>query len=197
LFFVSSFFVSSRATYFYCFCFCFCRLGQFKRSSAGNTEGNAAGGISMAAGSSSSGKHMSAKVSGGRGAIGMMASVDSAGTAGSGSRNGAGSPSPMGGGRYAPTFNSSSPTNSTAAPAVSATPDRINLNLETKRVVTHPSLNTESPDRCSLCWFSFTLFRRPHHCRLCDALCCDECSKKRCLVAYSQVRYNEVYFRQC
>jgi hypothetical protein len=154
----------------------------------------------MAAGSSSSGKHMSAKVSGGRGAMGMMASVDSAGTAGSsGSRNGAGSPSPMGGGRYAPTsFNSASPTNSTAAaPAVSATPDRINLNLETKRVVTHPSLNTESPDRCSLCWFSFTLFRRPHHCRLCDALCCDECSKKRCLVAYSQVRYKEVYFRQC
>lgn len=50
-----------------------------------------------------------------------------------------------------------------------------------------PPVVTESADRCSLCLFQFSFFRRPHHCRLCDALCCDECSKKRCLVEYSQV----------
>jgi hypothetical protein len=48
----------------------------------------------------------------------------------------------------------------------------------------------DNHDRCSLCWFQFSLFRRPHHCRLCDALTCDECSKKRVLIEYQQVRGN-------
>ena len=53
----------------------------------------------------------------------------------------------------------------------------------------HPSpvFPPDPTDKCSMCLFSFTLFKRAHHCRLCEALCCDECSKKRCLVEYSQV----------
>lgn len=47
----------------------------------------------------------------------------------------------------------------------------------------------ENTNQCSLCLFQFSLFRRPHHCRVCDALTCDECSKKRCLVEYSQVSF--------
>jgi hypothetical protein len=35
---------------------------------------------------------------------------------------------------------------------------------------------------CLLCLTPFSMFRRQHHCRLCDALCCDECSRKRVLV---------------
>jgi hypothetical protein len=35
---------------------------------------------------------------------------------------------------------------------------------------------------CLLCLVPFSMFRRQHHCRLCDALCCDECSRKRVLV---------------
>ena len=35
---------------------------------------------------------------------------------------------------------------------------------------------------CLLCLTPFSMFRRQHHCRLCDALCCDECSRKRILV---------------
>eukprot|EP01032_Pedospumella_encystans_P009188 gene9188-10842_t len=60
-----------------------------------------------------------------------------------------------------------------------------------------PVFPPDPTDKCSMCLFSFTLFKRAHHCRLCEALCCDECSKKRCLVEYSQVRtcdscYNKV-----
>jgi len=50
---------------------------------------------------------------------------------------------------------------------------------------------------CSFCSFVFTMFRRQHHCRLCNNLCCDECSKKRVIVDSSQVRtcdccYNKI-----
>lgn len=40
---------------------------------------------------------------------------------------------------------------------------------------------------CTLCCVQFTLFRRQHHCRLCNALCCDECSKKRAVLDATQV----------
>jgi hypothetical protein len=32
---------------------------------------------------------------------------------------------------------------------------------------------------CSMCGFQFTMFKRQHHCRLCNCVCCDDCSKKR------------------
>ena len=57
----------------------------------------------------------------------------------------------------------------------------------------HDTSPAESADKCSMCWFQFSLFRRAHHCRLCDALCCDDCSKKRCLIDYSQVLTNIQY----
>ena len=50
-----------------------------------------------------------------------------------------------------------------------------------------PAFPPDTPDKCSMCWFQFSLFKRAHHCRLCGSLCCDECSKKRCLLEYSQV----------
>ena len=40
---------------------------------------------------------------------------------------------------------------------------------------------------CWLCEFKFTLFKRQHHCRLCDCVCCDDCSKKKALVDEVQV----------
>jgi hypothetical protein len=40
---------------------------------------------------------------------------------------------------------------------------------------------------CWLCEFKFTLFKRQHHCRLCDCVCCDDCSKKKALVDEAQV----------
>jgi ankyrin repeat protein len=36
---------------------------------------------------------------------------------------------------------------------------------------------------CSLCGCGFTLFRRQHHCRVCNALCCDDCSRRRAVLA--------------
>ena len=42
---------------------------------------------------------------------------------------------------------------------------------------------------CALCDFKFTMFKRQHHCRLCDVVCCDECSKKKAVVEHSQVRH--------
>lgn len=41
---------------------------------------------------------------------------------------------------------------------------------------------------CSLCGFQFTIFKRQHHCRLCNTICCDDCSKKRCLFESAQIR---------
>ena len=41
---------------------------------------------------------------------------------------------------------------------------------------------------CWLCAFQFTLFKRQHHCRLCDASCCDECGKKKAVVDGKEVR---------
>lgn len=35
---------------------------------------------------------------------------------------------------------------------------------------------------CLLCGINFTLFRRQHHCRLCNSVCCDDCSKRKCLL---------------
>ena len=40
---------------------------------------------------------------------------------------------------------------------------------------------------CNLCGFIFTMFKRQHHCRLCDSSCCDDCSKKRAVVQEQQV----------
>ena len=42
---------------------------------------------------------------------------------------------------------------------------------------------------CVLCDFKFTMFKRQHHCRLCDCVCCDDCSKKKALVEDSQVQF--------
>ncbi|RYG69591.1 hypothetical protein EON64_02310 [archaeon] len=41
--------------------------------------------------------------------------------------------------------------------------------------------------KCRLCSVPFTMFRRNHHCRLCNILCCDDCSKKRCVIDNAQV----------
>jgi len=56
------------------------------------------------------------------------------------------------------------------------------------------------PPPCTLCRATFTIFRRQHHCRLCDSLCCDECSKKRVTISKQAVRvcdgcYNVVSHR--
>jgi hypothetical protein len=53
---------------------------------------------------------------------------------------------------------------------------------------------TEPADRCHLCGIHFTMFRRQHHCRLCNVLCCDECSKKRTVIDGNQVRYRAVQY---
>lgn len=60
-----------------------------------------------------------------------------------------------------------------------------------------PSSISEKPSKeskenlkmCSLCDFKFTLFKRQHHCRLCDIVCCDECSKKKAIVEGAQVTH--------
>ena len=52
-----------------------------------------------------------------------------------------------------------------------------------------PKDSKDSFKMCALCDFKFTLFKRQHHCRLCDAVCCDECSKKKAIVEETQVYY--------
>eukprot|EP00603_Paraphysomonas_imperforata_P007992 CAMPEP_0114430546 /NCGR_PEP_ID=MMETSP0103-20121206/10098_1 /TAXON_ID=37642 ORGANISM="Paraphysomonas imperforata, Strain PA2" /NCGR_SAMPLE_ID=MMETSP0103 /ASSEMBLY_ACC=CAM_ASM_000201 /LENGTH=1336 /DNA_ID=CAMNT_0001599999 /DNA_START=113 /DNA_END=4123 /DNA_ORIENTATION=- len=47
---------------------------------------------------------------------------------------------------------------------------------------------------CLLCLTPFTMFRRQHHCRLCDALCCGECSKKRVIIDRDPVRVCDTCF---
>lgn len=49
----------------------------------------------------------------------------------------------------------------------------------------------DAENRCLLCACQFTMFRRQHHCRLCNALCCDDCSKKRVVLDSSSVRDND------
>ena len=49
---------------------------------------------------------------------------------------------------------------------------------------------------CWLCEFKFTLFKRQHHCRLCDCVCCDDCSKKKALVDEAQVRLLNLIVQQ-
>lgn len=54
---------------------------------------------------------------------------------------------------------------------------------------------------CILCSFQFTMFKRQHHCRLCNASCCDDCSKKRVVIDGAQARvcdscYNRVLHLQ-
>ena len=46
---------------------------------------------------------------------------------------------------------------------------------------------------CWLCAFQFTMFKRQHHCRLCDASCCDDCCKKKGIIEGQQVM-NTNYF---
>ena len=43
-------------------------------------------------------------------------------------------------------------------------------------------------DACQLCQAPFSLFKRQHHCRMCNILCCDDCSKKRVTVEGSTQR---------
>jgi ankyrin repeat protein len=45
----------------------------------------------------------------------------------------------------------------------------------------------EKEKTCNLCDFKFTLFRRQHHCRLCDSVCCEDCGKKKAIVESQQV----------
>jgi hypothetical protein len=40
----------------------------------------------------------------------------------------------------------------------------------------------DGKDKCILCSAGFSFFRRQHHCRLCNVLCCDDCSKKRVIM---------------
>lgn len=47
---------------------------------------------------------------------------------------------------------------------------------------------------CDLCGFIFTMFRRQHHCRLCNGSCCDDCSKKRISVEFSQVNVSTLHY---
>lgn len=42
-----------------------------------------------------------------------------------------------------------------------------------------PNLVASGKTICTLCMSGFTIFKRQHHCRLCETLCCDDCSKKR------------------
>jgi hypothetical protein len=51
----------------------------------------------------------------------------------------------------------------------------------------------EAKPCCSLCGFQFTLFKRQHHCRLCNSICCDDCSKKRAIVDAKEVPKNSFY----
>ena len=51
-----------------------------------------------------------------------------------------------------------------------------------------PKESRDNLKTCALCDFKFTLFKRQHHCRLCDCVCCDECSRKKAIVEESQVQ---------
>jgi ankyrin repeat protein len=58
-----------------------------------------------------------------------------------------------------------------------------------------PTKHPFAPDgskQCELCGFVYTLFRRQHHCRLCNASCCDDCSKKRSVLECTQARTCDV-----
>jgi hypothetical protein len=48
--------------------------------------------------------------------------------------------------------------------------------------------NKEAKPCCSLCGFQFTMFKRQHHCRLCNCICCDDCSKKRAIIDAKEVQ---------
>lgn len=60
-----------------------------------------------------------------------------------------------------------------------------NLDISSGRSVS-PTSNSANGS-CLLCGFQFTMFKRQHHCRICNILCCDECSKKRCLIENAPV----------
>jgi len=73
-----------------------------------------------------------------------------------------------------------------SSPAVNADTLGMTINcLEKPR--DHPHGAKEGPT-CLLCSAHFTLFLRQHHCRLCNALCCDTCSRRRATVEAKDVR---------
>ena len=49
---------------------------------------------------------------------------------------------------------------------------------ETSGAISLPIFEPDKPT-CSVCDVTFTMFLRPHHCRLCGVCCCDTCSKGR------------------
>jgi ankyrin repeat protein len=53
---------------------------------------------------------------------------------------------------------------------------------------TSETIATSTSSLCVLCSTSFSLFRRQHHCRICNVLCCDDCSKKRVVLEGTQQR---------
>ena len=40
----------------------------------------------------------------------------------------------------------------------------------------------DSKEKCVLCSTTFSLFKFAYKCKLCDATCCDDCSKKRVIL---------------
>ena len=62
-----------------------------------------------------------------------------------------------------------------------------NIKGKTKDSLKEKDSQKDREKICWLCEFKFTLFKRQHHCRLCDCVCCDDCSKKKALVDEVQV----------
>eukprot|EP01039_Chlorochromonas_danica_P008537 gene8537-9410_t len=63
-------------------------------------------------------------------------------------------------------------------------------------VKSNPGDTNKAGSKCKLCGVTFTMFRRCHHCRLCNVACCDDCSKKRCFVDNAQVRTCDCCFNR-
>ena len=65
--------------------------------------------------------------------------------------------------------------------------DVLHLSANTYENTTE-TVATSTSTQCVLCSTPFSLFRRQHHCRMCNVLCCDDCSKKRVILDSTQQR---------
>lgn len=74
--------------------------------------------------------------------------------------------------------------------------DALNFGVNSLASTKEAPSSSQTPPLCQLCCSAFTLFRRQHHCRLCSALTCDECSKRRATVGGTAVRCCDACFNR-
>lgn len=81
-----------------------------------------------------------------------------------------------------------------SSPPVNADLIGLQVNSLSISTTTSPSssptitMSSKGSTLCVLCSAGFSLFKRQHHCRLCSAICCDDCSKRRAIIDGTQVR---------